>query len=847
MSSLNNSPIKDLKTSVSLSVDRKTIRSFHSSDSPTISIFPKKLLFPQIYPHGIQQKKLLIPNSGIDAVDFKLYIADPSPFSVPVTDITIAPGETYALLVSFNPKELGLFNTSLIFRGNTDFFIPLTGKCVPSPLEIPSPSSKVWTFSQTNLERTIEFKNRDLSKSLTVVTASDSQAFSIYPMQFEIASASSANVVVTYHPEKEGAANPTLTVQCAESGDSFRIPLLIVPPKATVPVDFGICCAGEILSHDLHISNTDVKPQNIPEPFSLKSFNPTKNSMVLSFSPKVPGKYSAKIELSDVIIDLKATAIEFPISVKVTSQFPKEPFILRNTTNDDIVATLKADGFNLSRENLILKPGESYEISAVKNSNESPTGNMIISWETKNGRISSRINLLEAMDKENVGSINVQPNFILFSSLSQKEHVVVSSTSDFLVKSPEYIDSQKISDDTVEIRPKTEKESIDLLTFSIKGAKTSIPVISSTVPLKIDLPSNLELVSIADNHKEAYKNSFSLTNTGETTIFVAFSSNNEEKVTIFIDPYTCILKPKEKKSFDVASDGPGSINVYYGSEFLRSILCFVNQKNFFAKLFEPTLIKKFEYNVAKQPFTKFFKSTLQSAFLKLETKQKKSNLITMSPQLISFDVDEMDETKIANIINMSQSPFSYSVIASSPFIIVEPLSGKIDAYSSVNIKISVLKRINGYISVKCGDNVCKMKVRASDDLNDIDFSTESAHDTKTIATFNDSSIINESINKKEKLTINSTRIHFNRCAVGTLRRALLKVTNKTHDEVSFTAQTELPFSTPIVEFTVESKSFVYFPIHFLPLESGKYSSVLNLTSDVNQEFNIDLRGTCVDQ
>ncbi|EAY05046.1 hypothetical protein TVAG_191430 [Trichomonas vaginalis G3] len=841
MSSITNPSIRDLKTSMSISIDKKSIHSFNSSDSPTISIFPKKLLFPQIYPHSIQQKKLLIPNSGVETAEFTLRIADPSPFSVPISTVSIAPGETYALLVSFNPQDVGLFNTSLIFQGYSEFYVPLTGKCVPSPLEIPNSSSKIWTFSKTETERIIELKNKDLSKPLTIVTASDSQAFTVYPIQFEISSASSAKLTITYHPEKESSENPTLTIQCSESGDSFRIPLHIVPPRAKIPVDFGICCVGETITHNLQISASDVSPSNIPPPFSLKSFDPDTNSMIISFSPTNPGKFSAQIELSDVDINLKAAAIERPFSVQISSSFPKGPLFLENTSDADMIAAIKADGYNLSQSNVVLKPGKSVEIHASRNEKEKPSGNIVVSWQTKNGPMSSTINLLDAIEEtENQGYLSYEPKILLFNEENTKEQVVVSSSSNFVAKAKKSLVIQNQTKDNFEIVCKKKTETIEQIIIANSTKRLSIPAIISTLPLNLEIPQTVELIGLVENQKEAFKGSFTVTNLSQTSVFVAFSANSVS--TIFIDPFTEIIKPNEKKSFNIAADSPGSVNVYYGSEFLRSILAIVNEKNFFSKIAESSLSKsviKLVSDLPKAKFTKFFKSSLKSSVIKLETKQQKSDSITMSPKVITFDSDNHQETKISNLINMSSSQFEFSVIASSPFILVQPLSGVIKPYSSVNLSVSILKNVNGYISVKCGDFVTKTKVETTNNATEIALSNDSPRQSQSFVDNLSMSL------ETENMSVNSAKLHFNKCNAGTMRRAMLKVMNKSRSECSITAYCDNPFSLPVSQFVVEPRSFVLLPVHFLPQNQGKYSSKLELVAEDGKKLVVSLSGKCV--
>ena len=137
---------KGLK-SQKLSSNKSLIKSLFLQQILSISIFPQKLTFLQIYPNAISQKKILIPNSWMPQEVFDVSITKGTQFSIPITELSIDPGQTYATIVTCIPKEIGSCNAMLLFSGNVQLGVPLSGTCVASPLEILPLSSDQWIFT----------------------------------------------------------------------------------------------------------------------------------------------------------------------------------------------------------------------------------------------------------------------------------------------------------------------------------------------------------------------------------------------------------------------------------------------------------------------------------------------------------------------------------------------------------------------------------------------------------------------------------------------------------------------------------------------------------------------------
>lgn len=85
---------------------------------------------------------------------------------------------------------------------------------------------------------------------------------------------------------------------------------------------------------------------------------------------------------------------------------------------------------------------------------------------------------------------------------------------------------------------------------------------------------------------------------------------------------------------------------------------------------------------------------------------------------------------------------------------------------------------------------------------------------------------------------------FPKCEPGLLRRAKVKVSNKTNKIVQIEANSSPPFICPIGVFKVEACSYVWFPVHFLPKVEGMYEGSLEFKADNGKVTIVTLKGTC---
>ncbi|OHT09910.1 hypothetical protein TRFO_04466 [Tritrichomonas foetus] len=85
---------------------------------------------------------------------------------------------------------------------------------------------------------------------------------------------------------------------------------------------------------------------------------------------------------------------------------------------------------------------------------------------------------------------------------------------------------------------------------------------------------------------------------------------------------------------------------------------------------------------------------------------------------------------------------------------------------------------------------------------------------------------------------------FPKCEPGILRRAKVRVTNRTNKIVQINAVSSPPFICPIDNFQVDMFSYVWFPVHFLPKSEGIYEGSLEFKSDNGKVTIVMLKGIC---
>ena len=884
------------KTSVT--IQQEELASFDLDNSPSISIFPQKLTFPQIYPNAISQKKILIPNSGMTQEAFDVSITKGTPFSIPITKLSIDPGQTYATIVTYNPKEIGSHNAMLLFSGNVQLRVPLSGTCVASPLEIPPLSSDQWIFTSKQTERIIKFGNKDLAKSLSVIIATDCQAFTAYPLNFKIGSASSADVTIRYDPSKPVTKNPTLAIQCSQSGDSIIIPLIITEPRPMIVVDFGKSVINQTIRQSISLSSNNEKPI-VPQPFYYVD-EASDNEMIFEFNSSIAGEFQCVVKLRDIDLQLKGVALDAPFSLNIPQTFPKKPFFIHNNSDSLIHVKISAKGLIFSANSFDIPPNSVQTISAEVNGKTD--GKVNVEWESNEGKFNKILSLeptdetelleTESMltsgsfqskqktktiikkqsnteedeeEEDKIGNessstqeeeeyvpLTTETPFISLDKQTNEFNIAINGTKSFDIQAPEFIKvpSKCRPNSEIPIQILTNENIFCKLKVTNEKEKLEIPIISLNQQSKLVFQNSLLMKQIGTG----FTGKLIVKNEGLKPGFITFSSAPNSNVEVSVDPLCAVIKPKSKCSFEFSACEQASIVAFTCDEVVRQMRKVVSPSDFFSTCIEQQVdeLKPKEIRVIKmypkKEILKIAKKNITKTEITLNTKETDEQLITLTPEKLIF---AGIESKTANLLNMTSMRQSFSITSSSPFVCIEPLSGVIDPYQSFTLKVSMLKRMDATVTVKCGDTVLTTEVVCtSKETNDIKRSIEQEISDNQQQHYVQKEKKQSRINKDTKPSLliqQKEDILFPICRPGTLRRAQLKVANKSKHPVIVQANCNIPFSCPVPSFTIEPHSYVLLPVHFAPLSAGKYTDELILQTNNNSVSRINLQGSCYDQ
>jgi hypothetical protein len=87
-------------------------------------------------------------------------------------------------------------------------------------------------------------------------------------------------------------------------------------------------------------------------------------------------------------------------------------------------------------------------------------------------------------------------------------------------------------------------------------------------------------------------------------------------------------------------------------------------------------------------------------------------------------------------------------------------------------------------------------------------------------------------------------VAFPECETGSLRRARVRVVNRTKKVNEIRAAAKPPFFCPVTQFTIDPQSFVLFPIHFAPQKKGRYDGIVEFVTTTGKKTLVELRGIC---
>ncbi|HEX5749024.1 MAG TPA: choice-of-anchor D domain-containing protein [Archangium sp.] len=340
---------------------------------PTLQLFPSSLDF------GAQEvgttsapQMATVRNTGSDP----LYLGDGSitgPFLVsPSGPLTVPPGATQELSVTFKPTTEGSSSGTLVYSSNDPFnsrvTLFLAGQGVP-PIEV-SPTSLDFgeqRVGTTSASRSVTIRNAS-SASFTVTGISTTAPFAVSAAStpFTLAPGASRVVSATFNPTTAGSVSGTLTLSTdAPSSPSVSIPLAGRGVKPTLSVspsslDFGEQRVGTTsASRSVTVRNTgtsalalsaltlssgafSLSPTTIPltlEPGTSREF-------ALTFSPTSVGAFTGTLGLTSddpdapsASVPLAGVGVEAKPELEVSSS--RLDFGASNVGSSDVLRELR--------------------------------------------------------------------------------------------------------------------------------------------------------------------------------------------------------------------------------------------------------------------------------------------------------------------------------------------------------------------------------------------------------------------------------------------------------------------------------------------------------------------------
>ena len=812
---------------------------------PDISIVPLSIDFPRTYPNRSVESKVLISNSGIKTEDYKISVTGNKEFSVTVDKISIPAGGTYSIYVKFTPKDIAMFNGSLIFEGRFPYSVSLNGHCVPSIFEMPPAHSNYYLFTRAHTEQIIPLTNKDVAKTLSIVAITDSPAFVVTPNELEIKPLTTTNVVVKYDPSKQSSDNPTLTLKCSQTEESLVLPLKVTEPRRVVTLDFGKTVVNQVLTKQISFEQAEEIPV-VPWPFTLKSKGQTQKNAEFAFLSSKQGHFSSKISLSTYDLELVATAIDPPFILRVPQSFPNHPFYLQNTSSEAVHIILSSPNVPLSASQIDIAPGKSVPVSTLLTGNIPSDAKIRVIWATKEGQFEQELPLSPTEDteiskteleikssteipssqeysedikpKENIQSpLKTSTHLITFNSTQRRFPLTITSSSQITINAPSFVrvPSSYSANEEIMLRARIDADAFGFLTVSNNNDTQRIPVFLISNKVDVDLPDKIELT----NSGNSYKKTITITNKGTRNGFIIFAGDDDAPANIAVNPPAAILVPNEEQTFEFSATKEGTISAMICDDICRQIRAVTVPDDFFAKSVvnindELTdNAKKVIKECNKKDVSKFFKKSLVSHPLQIIIKKQKDKVKIVEKQLVFSGNEEQGIT----LVNPSSKPVQFRAAADSPYVQIDPMSGIIPANSSLVCKVNLLRKVNSKVTFKCGDSVLTTEIVCNE---------TKSKSKKSI-----------SVSQEENLV-------FPPCSAGTLRRAKLRIANKSQLATCVFASTELPFSCPFQSFRIEPQSFILLPIHFTPQSAGKFTEILKLETDHGSVINFDLFGEC---
>ena len=865
---------------------------FTFSFSEEFEVFPSSAAFKSTFPNVMSHLTLFLCNPRSDDVGASLILTAPG-FRVSSDSVTVPPGSVHSLIVTFESREVGDYEATLrVVTSENSIDVHLSAKCVESPLVIPVDEISGFTFSAERPKLKSTIVNKSLNTSLRIMFDVDTSLFKVSPPSVDLPPLSQCPIEIGYS-EGEVDVEPHFLVQCEDTGDSVVIPLNVSALRASALVDFGVVPVGESVSKCVQLPGAEVVPVLEP-PFSVEAADD--QEFLFAFVSDEPGSFARCASFGSLSVKLVGEAVALPFAVEAGA-CDMEPMTVTNVSgvNQSYKVSFSENFDRHHATKVKLAAGESQRVDV------SEVGEAVyFKWKV-NGKdvvwkyVVPRKGILvrqrevdfgmEEEESEHVEILNttngpvtvslatdapefgVEQSVTIDPNSSQAVRVSFTPNSVMGAAGNLHISSQNGSLGQVSLRGAFPlMPSMKLVPFFQQrdGQEQTVRFSVAGAPLiKIDFPEwitgpdeveNMRFVTAsclklpsavcagkvhlsAENAKAidvpviGYRgasdvhwsvtngNDVRVENKGIRTAFVVFSCNKD----VQIKPRFGILPSRKSVLFQVKSSSDCCLTIHYGDEILRQIYSELFEDELYEELHEHILrdeigpIRKVIDLLDADDFAQLFKESVVSEEIELGSDGSTNAVFELSTRKLELGkVDPCRTTKKDIWIeNLLMTPLEVHLETDSEILYFpEKIKMKPEERVIVTIEIDGIGdeiEINETIHVRSGEYERQLVVHGIVCEENDDFEAE---------------ILN-----------------FGLCEIGRLNRGILKLTNKKSRGSGVKISVKPPFSTPNSSVYVDSKSFIYISIHFLPQTKGQFHEYIRFDPEISRAFSVPVMGS----
>ena len=395
--------------------------------SPQISLSSTTVDFGTITVGNTAQKSIFIKNTGTASLKVDSIITNNPAYSIDKKNLTLTPGDSQEVKLTFTPDDTTVFNGNLNIYHNASgspSIINLTGRGTSKAMAVIALSTTFINFGSVivnnNLQKNFFVKNTGTAELvIDSITNNNNTIFSVNPSKFNVASGDSQEVKVTFTPTDTSVFNGRLSVFHNASGSPGIINLsgkgtskaIAIINLSESKIDFGIVTINKKLQKLFLVKNKGTATLLVDSmsinnsAFSIDSvkFNVApgdSQEVKVTFTPKDSITYNAVLNIfhnasgSPAIINLtgKGTLQNIPIISlsKETLNFGEvtinnssiKTFNISNTgTADLLIDSIKSSNniFIANIQNFIIKPDSNQDVTVTFSPKDSIVYNSILS------------------------------------------------------------------------------------------------------------------------------------------------------------------------------------------------------------------------------------------------------------------------------------------------------------------------------------------------------------------------------------------------------------------------------------------------------------------------------------